>query len=94
MGSTRRSKRSSGFAQRLFRRWLAMAAVGAVVGGALVLSDEEKRRQVMAKARELSEQAKKKLSEQWPTAPPRVQEWMEQGRLMLEPGPDQAQPEG
>ena len=71
-----------------------MMAVGAAVGGALVLSDEEKRRQLLAGARELGRQVRRALDEEWQSASPRVEEWKEQGRLLLEPGSDREQPEG
>jgi len=64
-------KRSPRFIRRLFRRWLTMAAVGAVVAGALALSDEETRRQILTKARKLGERVREKLGEQRQAMQPR-----------------------
>jgi hypothetical protein len=81
------------FGRRLLRRWFTMMAVGAVVGGALVLSDEEKRKQLLAKARELGGEAKQLWDEQWESASPRVEEWRAYGRQWLEAGSSENQPE-
>ena len=93
MGSKQRSRRRSSLGGRLARRWLTMMAVGAAVGGAMVLSDEEKRQQLLARAKEVGEQVRQMLGEQWQSASPRVQEWREQGRRLLESGTDTEQPE-
>jgi len=94
MGSRQRTRRSTSLGGRLVRRWLTMMAVGAAVGGAMVLSDEEKRQQLLARAKEVGEQVKRLLGEQWQSASPRVQEWREQGQRLLESGADAEQPEG
>ena len=94
MGSRQRTRRSSSLGGRVVRRWLTMMAVGAAVGGALVLSDEEKRQQLLARAKEVGDQVRQGLGDQWQSASPRVQEWREQGRRLLESGADPEQPEG
>jgi hypothetical protein len=70
-----------------------MMAVGAAVGGALVLSDEERRKQLLAKAREVGGQVRQALDEQWRSASPRVEEWKEQGQRLLQSGSDRGQSE-
>lgn len=70
-----------------------MMAVGAAVGGALVLSDEERRRQLLDRAREVGGQFKEALGDQWRSESPRAEEWIEQGRRQLESGSKRVLPE-